>query len=172
MVYANYAFVDATIQTDVQLPSPNNPMAVPATAHPDAGNCINATKGDRLPGIPRNRFKAGFDYWLTPQWKFGADLVVASDQIFFGDWSNLNAPLAGYATVNIHTLLRRHQDHFSSTGCQQPVRHPLRGLRHFFDLDANTRRPAARYGPASSPTRARSRRRSPSRPTAACRVKF
>jgi iron complex outermembrane recepter protein len=29
MVYANYALVDATIQTNVQLPAPNNPTAVP-----------------------------------------------------------------------------------------------------------------------------------------------
>ena len=34
--------------------------------------------------VPRHRFKAGFDYWLTTQWKFGADVVAASDQIFFG----------------------------------------------------------------------------------------
>ena len=56
-----------------------------------------------MPGIPRHRFKAGFDYWLTPQWKFGSDLVAASDQVFFGDEGNDNAPLAGYTTVNIHT---------------------------------------------------------------------
>jgi iron complex outermembrane receptor protein len=102
MVYANYAFVDATIQTDVQLPSPNNPTAIPCDDAPDA-QCANATKGDRLPGIPQNRFKAGFEYWFTRQWKLGADLVVASNQIFYGDWSNNNAPLPGYATVNLHS---------------------------------------------------------------------
>ena len=73
MVYANYAFVDATLQTDVQLPSPNNPTGVPCNDAPDA-TCANATKGDRLPGVPQHRFKMGFDYWMTRQWKFGADL--------------------------------------------------------------------------------------------------
>ena len=102
MVYANYAFVDATLQTDVQLPSPNNPTGVPCNDAPDA-TCANATKGDRLPGVPQHRFKMGFDYWMTRQWKFGADLVTASDQIFYGDWANSNAPLAGYATVNLHS---------------------------------------------------------------------
>ena len=34
--------------------------------------------------------------------KGGADVVVASNQIFYNDWANTNAPLAGYATVNMH----------------------------------------------------------------------
>ncbi len=102
MAYANYAFVAATIETDVQLPSPNNPNGVPCNDAPDA-TCSNATAGDRLPGVPEHRFKAGFDYWLTHEWKFGADLLVASNQIFYGDWANNNAPLAGYATVNLHS---------------------------------------------------------------------
>ena len=76
MVYANYALVDATIQTNVQLPAPNNPNAVPCNDAPE--------------------------YWFTPRIRGGADLVVASNQIFFNDWANTNAPLAGYATVNIH----------------------------------------------------------------------
>ena len=101
MVYANYALVDGTIQTNVQLPAPNNPTAVPCNDAPDA-QCANATKGDRLPGIPEHRIKAGMEYWFTPQIKGGFDVVVASDQIFFNDWANTNAPLAGYATVNLH----------------------------------------------------------------------
>ena len=49
-----------------------------------------------------HRIKAGMEYWFTPQIKGGFDMVVASDQIFFNDWANTNAPLAGYATVNLH----------------------------------------------------------------------
>jgi iron complex outermembrane recepter protein len=102
MVYANYAFVDATFQTPLELASPNNPAAVPCSGDPTQ-NCVNVTKGDRIPGIPEHRFKTGFDYWATPQWKFGADLVAASNQIFFGDEGNDNEPLAGYTTVNLHS---------------------------------------------------------------------
>jgi hypothetical protein len=101
MVYANYALVDATIQTNVQLPAPNNPTAVPCNDAPDA-QCANATKGDRLPGVPEHLFKTGMEYWFTPQIKGGFDVVVASNQIFYNDWANSNAPLAGYATVNVH----------------------------------------------------------------------
>src|SRR5439155_196219 len=68
---------------------------------PDA-QCANATKGDRLPGVPQNLFKTGMEYWFTPQIKGGFDVVVASNQIFYNDWANTNAPLAGYATVNLH----------------------------------------------------------------------
>jgi outer membrane cobalamin receptor len=42
------------------------------------------------------------EYWFTPQIKGGFDVVVASNQIFYNDWANSNAPLAGYATVNVH----------------------------------------------------------------------
>ncbi|SFV34931.1 TonB-dependent receptor domain-containing protein [Hyphomicrobium facile] len=103
-LYANYAFIDPTFQSSLELASPNNPSpdVVPCSGDP-AENCINVRPGDRLPGIPRHRFKAGFDYWLTPKWKFGSDLVAASDQVFFGDESNLNKPLAGYGQVNLHT---------------------------------------------------------------------
>jgi iron complex outermembrane recepter protein len=102
MVYANYALVDATIQTNVQLPAPNNPTAVQCNDASPGTECANATKGDRLPGIPEHLFKTGFEYWFTPQIKGGADVVVASNQIFYNDWANANAPLAGYATVNVH----------------------------------------------------------------------
>jgi iron complex outermembrane recepter protein len=101
MVYANYALVDATMQTNVQLPAPNNPTAVPCNDAPDA-QCANATKGDRLPGIPEHLIKTGMEYWFTPRIKGGFDVVVASNQIFYNDWANTNAPLAGYATVNLH----------------------------------------------------------------------
>ena len=56
-----------------------------------------------MPGIPQHRFKAGFDYKITPRWTFGSDLIAASNQIFFGDESNVDRPLAGYAKVNLHT---------------------------------------------------------------------
>lgn len=103
-LYANYAFIDPTFQSSLELASPNNPSPDVVPCSGDATeNCINVRPGDRIPGIPRHRFKAGFDYWLTPKWKFGSDLVAASDQVFFGDESNLNKPLAGYAQVNLHT---------------------------------------------------------------------
>lgn len=97
--YAGYNFVDATFQSHVTLPSPNNPLNVDG----DDDFTIDVRPGDRLPGVPAHKFKAGFDYGLTSRWRVGADLIAASNQIFFGDESNQNTPLGGYAKVNLHT---------------------------------------------------------------------
>jgi outer membrane receptor protein involved in Fe transport len=59
--------------------------------------------GDHLPSIPSHRFKLGFDYWLTPQWRVGADLIAVSSQFFRGDEGNDDRPLPGYAVVNLRT---------------------------------------------------------------------
>ena len=97
-VYGSYAFVDATLDEC------GNPD--------DRGQCAFLDAGDRLPGIPRHRFKAGFDYSVTSKWKFGADLVAATDQPFFPndvsreaeDLGNpLPSLLAGYTRVDLHT---------------------------------------------------------------------
>ncbi len=108
-VYANYSYTDATFQDSLVLPSPNSPSpqtfncpGQPANT-PDPTQCIQVEPGDTLPGVPKHKFKAGFDYWFTPKWKFGADLMAASSQFFYGDEANLNAPLAGYAQVNLHS---------------------------------------------------------------------
>ncbi|HWK33718.1 MAG TPA: TonB-dependent receptor [Hyphomicrobium sp.] len=97
-VYASYAFIDATLDK--------------CTNPDDEGQCAFLNAGDRLPGVPRHRFKAGFDYWLTSKWKFGADVVAASNQPFFPndvsreaeeDGDPLPALLGGYARVDLHT---------------------------------------------------------------------
>ncbi|HEY7670483.1 MAG TPA: TonB-dependent receptor, partial [Hyphomicrobium sp.] len=110
LLYANYALVHATFESSFVVPSPNNPVAFTCDDGPgsppsaDEANCVQVNDGDRIPGIPLSRFKAGFDYLITPQWKFGADLVAASSQYFFGDEGNDNSPLAGYAKVDLHTF--------------------------------------------------------------------
>ncbi len=102
MFYANYAFVSATFESPLELASPNNPAAVPCSGDPTV-TCVNVSPGDRIPGIPEHRFKTGFEYWATQKWKLGADLVAASNQIYFGDEGNDNTPLPGYATVDLHS---------------------------------------------------------------------
>ena len=90
-VYGSYAFVDATLDKCDQ----------------PTGQCAFLQAGDDLPGIPRHRLKAGFDYSVTSKWKFGADLVTASDSPFFpndvSDANGLDAKLASYARVDLHT---------------------------------------------------------------------
>ncbi len=95
-VFLNYSLIDATFQSPLTLPSPNNPFA-------DANGNIQVSPGDRLPGIPLNQLKVGADYRPTEKWTIGAVLTYFSDQYLKGDESNQNAPLSGYAVVNLHT---------------------------------------------------------------------
>ena len=94
--YANYSFISATFLTPVLLASPNNPFA-------DANGNIQVEPGDNLPGIPRNKFKIGFDYEVLPKWKIGADLVYQSSQFYFGDEINALPPVPGFVSLNLRT---------------------------------------------------------------------
>lgn len=134
-MWANYAFIDATFQSDIVIPSPNNPDATGCPPPADDETCVFVTPGDRLPGIPQHRFKTGFDYWVHPHWKVGADLVAVSDQIFFGDESNVNQPLAGYARVDLRTSYDV-TEHVQLYGLIDNVFDSRYGLfGNFFDLD-------------------------------------
>ncbi len=94
--YINYAFLDATFQSQILLQSPNNPNA-------DANGNIQVEPGDRIPSLPQHKVTAGFDYYLAPEWGIGADAIVASSQYLRGDENNTFAKLAGYGVVNMHT---------------------------------------------------------------------
>jgi iron complex outermembrane recepter protein len=142
--YANYAFVDATFLNANIFSSQDNPAAFQcldpsSPAEPDTANCIAVQAGDRLPGIPRHRFKVGADYWVTPQWSVGADLVAASDQVFFGDESNQNAPLPGYAKVDVRTgyNITEHVQIYGMVNNIFDARYGLYGI--FFNKEAGAR---------------------------------
>ena len=74
---ATYSFLDATFQDAVTLASPDNPLAVNGE--------INVLPGNRIPSLPRHRFKAVADYAVTDTWKVGANLVAFSGQYLRGD---------------------------------------------------------------------------------------
>src|SRR5215467_9534589 len=95
LVYANYAFIDATYQFSGKLASPNNPFA-------DADGNIFVTPGKQIPGIPRQQIKGGVDYWITPELKLGTDVTWVSSQWFVGDDANQNPKLADYWVANLH----------------------------------------------------------------------
>ncbi len=94
--YANYSFISATFLTPVLLASPNNPFA-------DANGNIQVEPGDNLPGIPRHKFKIGFDYEVLPKWRIGADLVYQSSQYYFGDEINALPTVPGFVSLNLRT---------------------------------------------------------------------
>ena len=94
--FANYSFVRATFQSTLLVPSPSNPFQ-------DENGDITVTPGDRMPGIPESRLKLGADFKIIPHWTLGATLNYVSSSYYVGDESNQLAPLAGYATVSLHT---------------------------------------------------------------------
>ena len=108
-LYGSYALVNATYRDALEIASPHAPVGVPCSAfkpedpEDEVPNCAKVQPGDRIPGIPRHRFKVGFDYWITPKWRFGADLIAMSNQFLRGDEGNEDRPLAGYAVVNLRT---------------------------------------------------------------------
>ena len=97
--FFNYSYVEATFRSAILLRSPQN-------AHADGNGDIQVRPGDVLPGIPAHRIKAGADYRLTGSWLVGADLAYESPQYFRGDESNQMKPLAGYATLDLHSRYR------------------------------------------------------------------
>jgi outer membrane receptor protein involved in Fe transport len=94
-LYANYSLVDATFAARFRLPSPLNPGA-------DAHGDIAVAPGDRLPGIPRHRLKAGVEWQPRTNVNVGANVSVQSNQPLRGDESNQMAPLAGFCLVNLY----------------------------------------------------------------------
>jgi iron complex outermembrane receptor protein len=93
--YANYTLLDATFRSTIQLASPFNPFA-------DANGNILVVPGDRLPSIPRNRFKIGAEYAVTDKFKIGADAVFVGSSYLRGDETNVLPVVPAYQVVNLH----------------------------------------------------------------------
>ncbi len=93
-LYASYTLVDARFLDALQVGS-NSPFA-------DANGNVQIVPGNRIPGIPRNRIKAGIDYSLTDAFKIGGDALFVSSQYFVGDESNQAQRLPSYAVFGLH----------------------------------------------------------------------
>jgi iron complex outermembrane recepter protein len=94
--YINYSYTNATFQNSFVESSPLNPFA-------DVNGNITVQPGDRLPGIPANLVKFGFQYKATRAWTVGASAVGATGQYLFGDEANLTKQLPGYFLLNLNT---------------------------------------------------------------------
>jgi outer membrane receptor protein involved in Fe transport len=92
-LYASYALVDARFLDALQVGS-NSPFA-------DANGNVQILPGNRIPAIPRNRIKAGFDYSVTDAFKIGGDALFVDSQYFVGDESNQAQRLPSYAIFGL-----------------------------------------------------------------------
>ncbi|MEP6484391.1 MAG: TonB-dependent receptor [Rudaea sp.] len=98
--FANYTYLDAKFLSPFSEISANHP-----DADPDTG-LIFVKAGDRLPGLPKNQFKVGADFAITPQLTVGGDMMANSGQYYRGDEANLLKPLGGFAVFNLRAVYR------------------------------------------------------------------
>lgn len=126
--YLQLSFVQATFESALVVPSPSNP-------YQDAQGDIQVEPGDRLPGIPEYRLKAGADYRPSSAFSIGATVVLVSDCYYVGDESNQLAPIAGYTIVNLHATYQ-----------------PVRQAQFFVSINNLLNRKYATWGILSDPT--------------------
>jgi hypothetical protein len=96
----------------------------------DSDGNIHVTPGRRIPGIPLNQGKLGFDFMPTPEWTLGLDTVAVGSHLV-GDDANQNKRLSGYWLVNLHAtyqMTKEAQFSVSSTTsstaitrCSEPI---------------------------------------------------
>jgi iron complex outermembrane recepter protein len=104
-VWLNYTLTDATFRDNIQLGSPNNPLAIGAGV-----SSIMVTPGAHLAAVPMHRIKAGADFAITPQWKIGGDVTWTSGSWLRGDEINRFGQLGAYALVNLRTSYQMTKD--------------------------------------------------------------
>jgi len=97
--WAAYSRIEATYRFAAALPSPNSPFA-------DARGDLQVRPGDRIGGIPADRFKAGAEVTATGALTLGADVQAVGPQWLIGDEANLDARLPGYWTADVHAALK------------------------------------------------------------------
>lgn len=108
---AGYSFVDATYQSEFELPAETNSTSVPDSG--GVNDVITVRKGNRLANIPQHQLKLRLQYAVTPDWTLGSNITAFSDRYMRGNENNShvatpgyyngNGKVAGYAIVNLDT---------------------------------------------------------------------
>lgn len=99
MAYAAYSHVAASYRFSGALPSPNSPFA-------DGDGDVQVAPGDRLGGVPADRFKAGVEFTPVPGLTLGADVLAVGSQFRVGDDANQDARLPAYWVANLRASYR------------------------------------------------------------------
>ncbi len=92
---ANYTYLNARFLDGFTI---QNPL--------DNEEAVLVERGDRIPGLAENMFKAslGVDFWK--RWSLSIDAQYSGDQFFRGDEANLTDRLGGYWIFNARTELK------------------------------------------------------------------
>jgi iron complex outermembrane receptor protein len=104
---ANYTFLRATFESEVDFSSPFNSSAVDTDGDGE-GDTITARPGDRLPGLPDHALKLRAAYEFTPDLTVGLNMLAFSGIYARGDENNddENGKVAGYTVFNMDANYR------------------------------------------------------------------
>ena len=139
-LYASYALVDARFLDALKVGS-NSPFA-------DAEGNVQILPGNRIPAIPRNRVKAGFDYSITDAFKVGGDALFVGSQYFVGDESNQAPRLPSYAVFKLHSSYQIDKTFQIYARADNIFDNRYATFGSFFETDASPISPmAARHSP-------------------------
>lgn len=94
-IYLNYTYTNATYRTSYVEDAGSNPNA-------DADGDLTIRKGNRLPGLPKDKLAGGVDFRVTPRLVLGANFVLQSGQYLYGDEANVTPQLPGFFVLNLH----------------------------------------------------------------------
>lgn len=87
--FLNYAYIDATYQSNETLASVTDP------------NGVRVQTGDHIPGIPAQNLKVGVEAEVLADFFAGANVIYASGSYLRGDDGNNQPKLDGYTTLNL-----------------------------------------------------------------------
>ena len=137
--FVEYALTDATFQTALVLNSPENPFATPDPADEENG-LIFVTPGDKLPGIPLNSLKVGFNWYVTPEWQVGVTARAASGKYLVGDEFEPQSEDGILRRRQLQHELSDHQEHPGLRRRREPSERQVRDVRHFLARDRGSDR--------------------------------
>ena len=131
--FVNYAYLEATFQTNFRVFTENHPMAV--------DDEIPVETGDRIPGIPAHSLGAGFGIEPVDGMRIAPSLVYRSGVYLRGDEGNLAPRTEAYTVANLDASYRvddwlelfarvenlfdrRYETFgvFGESGCEVPIR--------------------------------------------------
>jgi outer membrane receptor protein involved in Fe transport len=94
--FANYSIIDATFQTNALLQNSVGPVSVQT--------------GDKMPNVPSQLVKAGFDVELLKDWRVGTDLQYVGSQHYLNDGAQSYPQVPEYVVLNLNTKYKVHKN--------------------------------------------------------------
>ncbi len=99
--FIDYAYVDATFETNATIGAAGNPAL-----GGDEAAVANVRPGNKLPGVAPHQVKVGVTYQITPEWRVGALARFATGKFLVNDPTNLNPTTGSFGVFTFNTAYR------------------------------------------------------------------